>query len=234
LSKLSNSSQRRHPAGSGGRASAKRGPGRPTASRVEAINRAILLEARKEFRNCGYESARMEAIAAAAGISKGTLYGRYSTKEALLQAVVTERVAQWSEDWKPDIGPKPADLRERLKQRARGLMEYCCSGKLDSLERLFTSGPSMEELRRVRHEVGHQRTVQVIANDIIDRTIDQPIQPHTATCIAEMLMAMLYGWWRTHQEIRTVTRDEALAYADHAVDVLFDGRHAWARARVAR
>jgi TetR/AcrR family transcriptional repressor of mexJK operon len=214
----------------GTRAAAKRGPGRPTAARVEAINRAILAEARNEFRNSGYEAARMEAIAAAAGVSKGTLYDRYPTKEALLRAVVAERVATWSEDWQPDDGPIPADLRQRLKKRARGFMEYYCSGKLDLLERLFTSGPSMDELRRMRYEVGHKRTIQVIAQDIIERTPDTPIQPRAAVRLAEMLLGMLYGWWRMHQEARRVTREEALAFADYAVDVLFDGCSAWSTA----
>jgi hypothetical protein len=42
-----------------------------------------------------------------------------------------------------------------------------------------------------------------------------------------MLMGMLYGWWRAQQEMRLVTPQEALAYADYAVDVLFEGRAAW-------
>jgi TetR/AcrR family transcriptional regulator, mexJK operon transcriptional repressor len=92
-------------------------------------------------------AARMEAIAVAAGVSKGTLYDRYPTKEALLQAVIADRVATWSEDWEPDVGLTPADLRLRLKHRVHRLMKYSCSGKLEELERLFTSGPSMKELR---------------------------------------------------------------------------------------
>ena len=226
-------SKRQRPAGklpagnSSRRVSAKPGPGRPTAARIEAINRAILLEARNEFRKSGYEAARMEVIASAAGISKGTLYDRYPTKEALLRSVIAERVTTWSEDWEPD-GLTTGDLRQRLKQRAHRLMDYYCSGKLDLLERLFTSGPSMDELRRMRYEVGHKRTIQVIAQDIIDRAPGQRVQSRTAIRLAEMLMAMLYGWWRMHQEVRRVTREEALAYADHAVDVLFDGRSAWA------
>jgi len=43
-----------------------------------------------------------------------------------------------------------------------------------------------------------------------------------------MLIGMLYGWWRARQENRSVTLEEALAYADSAVDVLFEGRAAWA------
>jgi hypothetical protein len=106
-------------------------------------------------------------------------------------------------------------------------MEYFCSGRLEMLERLFTNSSSMDELRRMRHEVGHQRIVQVIAQEIINGTLDKAIRPQSASRIAETLLGMLYGWWRAQLEIQRVTREEALAYADYAVDVLFDGRAAW-------
>jgi TetR/AcrR family transcriptional repressor of mexJK operon len=202
-------------------------PGRPTAARVEAINRAVLLAARAEFVNSGFQAARMEAIATAAGVSKGTLYGRYPTKEALLRGVIADQVVGSSQDWEPDGGALPVDLRQRLKHRARRVMEYCCSGKLEQLERLFASSPCVDELRRVRHEVGHRRTAQTIAQDIIDGTRHRSIPPGAAIRIAEMLIAMLYGWWRMQQEIRRVTREEGFVFAEHAVDALFDGRAAW-------
>ena len=173
----------------------------------------------------------MDTIAEAARVSKSTLYERYPTKEALLSAVIADRVADWSQAWEGKGGSLPADLRQRLKHRARSLMECFCSGELESLERLFTNSPSMDGLRRMRHEVGHQRIAQVIAQEIINGTRDEAIQARTAIRIAEMLMGMLYGWWRTQQEVRRVTREEALAYADHAVDVLFEGRAAWAASR---
>jgi AcrR family transcriptional regulator len=203
------------------------GPGRPTANRVEAINRAIFVAARAEFDSKGFDAARMETIAAVAGISKGTLYGRYPTKQDLLRAVTAACVVAWSEDWEPDGGPIPMDLRARLKHRAHRLMEDFCSGRIELLERLFTSGQSMDELRRMRYEVGHKRTIAVIAQDIIDGTRDRTIQPRSAVKLAEMLMGMLYGWWRMHQEGRKVTRDEARDFVDDAVDILMDGRAAW-------
>lgn len=211
----------------GKRAAAKPGPGRPTAARVEAISHAILDAARNEFFRSGYEDARMDTIAEAARVSKSTLYERYPTKQALLRAVIAVHVASWAQDWQGKGGPVPTDLRQRLKHRARSFMEYFCSGRLEILERLFTNSPSMDELRRMRHEVGHQRIVQVIAQEIINGTRDEAIQPQAATRIAEMLMGMLYGWWRAQQEMRLVTPQEALAYADYAVDVLFEGRAAW-------
>jgi TetR/AcrR family transcriptional repressor of mexJK operon len=212
---------------SGKRAAENPGPGRPTAARVEAISRAILAAATNEFFRSGFEGARMDTIAEAAGVSKSTLYERYPTKQTLLRAVITVSVASWAQNWEGMAGPVPTDLRQRLKHRARRFMEYFCSGNLEIFERLFTSGPSMDELRRMRHEVAHRPIVQVIAQEIIDGTRDEAIQLQAATRIAETLMGMLYGWWRAQQEVRRVTREEALAYADYAVDVLFEGRAAW-------
>jgi TetR/AcrR family transcriptional regulator, mexJK operon transcriptional repressor len=217
----------RHPSR---RRAARPGPGRPTAARIVAINHAILVAAREEFGASGYEAARIETIAANAGVSKGTLYDRYPTKQALLRAVIAERVTAWSQDWEPHSGPIPEDLRQRLKQRAHRLMEFYCSGKLELLERLFAGGPSMDELLHMRHQSGHQRTIQVIAQDIIDRTRDRPIQPQAAMRLAETLLGMLYGWWQAQQQVRRVMREEALAYADYAVDLLFDGHGAWTAA----
>jgi TetR/AcrR family transcriptional repressor of mexJK operon len=210
---------------------AKRGPGRPTAGRIEAINQALLVAARTEFHRSGYEGTRVDTIAAMAGVSKATLYDRYPTKEALLRAVVTDGTTTWLASWQPDGDSAPSDVRQRLKYRARKLMRWYCSGKLEMLERLFSSGPSMQELRRMRHEVGHMRIVQVMVQDIIDASTDHPISPESAPLIAEMLMAMLAGWWAAQQELGPVKLEDGLAYADHAVDVLLDGRSAWSRAK---
>lgn len=212
---------------SGKRAAANPGPGRPTAARAEVISRAILGAATNEFFRSGFEDARMDTIAEAARVSKSTLYERYPNKRALLRAVIAVHVASWARDWEDKGGPVPTDLRQRLKHRARGFMELFCSDGFETFERLFTNSPSMDELRRLRHEAGHQRIVQVIAQEIINGTRDEAIQLPTAIRIADMLVGMLYGWWRVHQELRRVTLEEGLAYADYAVDVLLEGRAAW-------
>src|ERR1051325_1024332 len=70
----------------GGRPRAQTAPqprvGRPTAERVEAIDRSILAAAREAFQAHGFEAASMEAIAAAANVSKSTLYSRYPAQDA--------------------------------------------------------------------------------------------------------------------------------------------------------
>jgi TetR/AcrR family transcriptional repressor of mexJK operon len=210
----------------------RRGPGRPTKAKAQAIDRALMAAARKEFYRSGFQGARMDAIAAMAGISKATLYARYATKVALLQAVVRDGTETWVQAWEPAEGVMATDLRLRLKHRARKLMQFYCSGKLQLQEDLFASGGrALNELRRMRYEVGHNRTVAVLAQDIIDAGGEPSIHPEEAIRIAEMLMALLGGWWRSRQEIGGVGQKQALAYADQAVDLLIDGRAAWGAAK---
>lgn len=211
---------------------AKRGPGRPTKAKAKAIDRELIAAARHEFYRSGFDGARMDAIAAMAGISKATLYARYATKVALLQAVVRDGTETWVQAWEPADYVTAADLRLRLKHRARKLMLFYCSGKLQRQEDLFASGGrALSELRRMRYEVGHNRTIQVLAQDIIDAGRDPSIRPDAAVRVAEKLMALLTGWWRSRQEIGGVGQKEALAYADEAVDLLIDGRAAWSGAK---
>jgi len=213
------------------RGAANRGqPGRPSAARIQAINQALLSAARAEFYRSGYESARVDTIAAAAGISKATLYDRYPTKAALLRAVVSEGVTAWLASWEPDTDPSSSNVRQRLKFRARKLMQWYCSGELELLEQLFSSGPSMRELRRMRHEVGHKRIIDVMAKDIVNASSRRLLPTRAATQMAEMLMATLAGWWHAQRELGVAKIEDALPFADHAVDVLFDGRPAWNRA----
>ncbi len=65
-----------------------RARGRPTREEAENLTRQILDDARATFANKGVANATMEEIAAHHAISKHTLYRRYHSKQALLEAVV--------------------------------------------------------------------------------------------------------------------------------------------------
>ena len=60
--------------------------------RKEARPAEIVAAALKEFAEKGFAAARLEDVAASAGISKGTIYLYYPTKEALFEAVVREMI----------------------------------------------------------------------------------------------------------------------------------------------
>ena len=93
----------------------RRGPGRP----VSLEKRHAMLEAAiAEFQACGYQSASMDAIAAAAGVSKRTLYNHFSSKEALFRALAAEMGERVSVSAALVYDPG-VPLREQLLRYAR-------------------------------------------------------------------------------------------------------------------
>jgi AcrR family transcriptional regulator len=85
----------------------RRGGGRP---RSDAANRAILYAAREELVEHGFTKLRLEHVAARAGVSKSTLYRRWSSKEALAQDLLADLAAPHIAV--DDVG----DTREELLQ----------------------------------------------------------------------------------------------------------------------
>jgi len=61
--------------------------------RKQARPQELLDAALKLFVERGFAAARMEEVAALAGVSKGTLYLYYASKEELLKAVIRERLS---------------------------------------------------------------------------------------------------------------------------------------------
>jgi TetR/AcrR family transcriptional regulator, transcriptional repressor for nem operon len=72
----------------------KRSRHRPSTSRDPERTRKLLLQAAfREIYRSGYRSADLDAILAAAGVTKGALYYHFDNKEALGYAVVDEVIA---------------------------------------------------------------------------------------------------------------------------------------------
>lgn len=68
----------------------KRKRGRPSREDIVGIDAQVLSAAFSTFRSVGFDAAQMEAIAAAAGISKAALYRRFANKAELLCAVIAK------------------------------------------------------------------------------------------------------------------------------------------------
>jgi AcrR family transcriptional regulator len=195
---------------------------------VEAINQAIIAAAREHFLSSGFEATPMEAIAATAGVSKGTVYARYPTKEALLRTVLVEQLAAWQAHEVRRMAPLPADFRMRLKQHARSILEALGSEKMQAFEALVSgTGSPASEFARALYETAHRMTVETLAQVIEDGTRGEPDAPRAPMRVAEILMAMLYGWYSANEPLRRVTPSAAHAFADEAIEILFAGRRAW-------
>jgi AcrR family transcriptional regulator len=93
---------------------------RPRAD-AERNREKVLCAARQLFSERGIENVSMDAIAAAAGVGKGTLFRRFGDRAGLALALLEEHTRQLQED--AIRGPEPlgpgARPQERLKAIAR-------------------------------------------------------------------------------------------------------------------
>jgi|GEM_PF-3388565 len=72
--------------------------GRPTREASAAIGDAILNTAWRLFIAHGYKNLSIELIAKEAAVSKRTLYDRFTSKEGLLEALVTRAIETWANE----------------------------------------------------------------------------------------------------------------------------------------
>lgn len=91
--------------------------GRPRAEDLEALEARLILEASQLFFRYGYGATTMSDVAAAACVSKNTLYARFSTKADLFRAIVAEQLELW------DNGPDLVSL-DQVKTLGEALLRF--------------------------------------------------------------------------------------------------------------
>jgi AcrR family transcriptional regulator len=95
--------------------------GRPTKAAAAGLAELILETGWRMFMERGYARLSVDAIAAAASVSKRTIYDRFESKEKLFEALVTRAATRWAEqgstlgeaygeDWLERLGTYLLDL----------------------------------------------------------------------------------------------------------------------------
>ncbi|HWJ10252.1 MAG TPA: helix-turn-helix domain-containing protein [Nocardioides sp.] len=89
----------------------------PAERRDAARNRRALLDAAAELMGgCGVEALTMDAVAARAGVGKGTVFRRFGSREGLMASLLNHREEEWQAgviSGPPPLGPG-APAMERL------------------------------------------------------------------------------------------------------------------------
>jgi AcrR family transcriptional regulator len=78
----------------------------------------LLAEAQRLFRERGYAATSLEQIAEAADVTKGAIYGHFSSKEDLLLSAIE---AAPTRDYGTAVNDRSRPLRERLAEFGRGI-----------------------------------------------------------------------------------------------------------------
>ena len=126
---------------------------------------AILEAAATVFLRNGYRGTSMDEIAAAAAVSKQTIYKHFGDKERLFTAIVTSRVDEASDPVHDVVVGlrNTGDLEADLRDLARQLLARVVQPSLIQLRRLVISEAGrFPELGRTFHERGPGRTIAAL------------------------------------------------------------------------
>lgn len=165
--------------------------------RKEARPGELLEAALDLFVDKGFAATRSEEVAARAGVSKGTLFLYFPSKEELFKAVVIENLAGRFTEWNKEFDEYEGTTADMLRYCMRIWWERVGSTKASGLTKLMMSeGRNFPELAEFyRREVvrpGHELLRRILQRGI-DRGEFAPVDVELAiyTVIAPMIFLML-------------------------------------------
>jgi TetR/AcrR family transcriptional repressor of mexJK operon len=165
------------------------GPGRPKDLAKRA---AILDAATRMFSRHGFEGASMDQIAAAAGVSKLTVYSHFGDKETLFAETVRVVCGSLMPDdlFEPD---PDAPLRAQLAGIARAFFTLITSDEALAIHRLMMSPGSGERLARMFWQAGPERTQRAFAAFLEARASRGELELPDVQRAARQFFALLKG-----------------------------------------
>jgi TetR/AcrR family transcriptional repressor of mexJK operon len=158
-----------------------------TESRQERKRVAILEAASEVFLRNGYVGSSMDEVAAAAAVSKQTVYKHFADKETLFRELIKATVHATSDHMNDDVtvvGDRP--LSVELRAFARHLLHGIMQPHVLQLRRLVIGEAArFPELGRTFYLGGISKTVDMLARDF-DRLAEQGVlHLHDARLAAE-------------------------------------------------
>lgn len=122
-------------------------PGARRSRRKEARPGELLAAALDLFVEKGYAATRVEEVAARAGVSKGTLFLYFPSKEALFQAVVRDNIAGRFAEWNAELDEFPGSSAELVHYAMRQWWERIGQTQAAGITKIMMSeGPLFPEL----------------------------------------------------------------------------------------
>lgn len=180
------------------------------------------------FLSDGFDAVAMEQVAAIADISKGTLYARYPSKEALFSAVVEASVQDWSQEAARSDHLLTDDIEQRLRYHAQTIATALLRPDVQGIQRLILSVRSrFPELAASMHERGYGYIVGLIAADIAAAAQRDARCVRDPRAVAQMLVAGISGYQMQEEEEESGGPADLPVFAQRLVDVLLCGRDAW-------
>jgi TetR/AcrR family transcriptional regulator, mexJK operon transcriptional repressor len=166
------------------RTTVRQGPGRPTLSNEELLDKALDL-----FLEKGFERTTIDAITATAGMAKRTVYLRYGDKTALFKAALQRAIEEWIVPIERLRAAESDDLEETLLKVGQILVANLMTPAGLRLLRITNAESGrMPEIGAYAYRHGTEPTVAYLA-DLFRRRIPFGLEVADAT---EAAVAFLY------------------------------------------
>jgi len=165
--------------------------------RKEARPGELLDAALDLFVEKGFAATRSEEVAARAGVSKGTLFLYFPSKEELFKAVISENLAGRFEQWNAQFAAFQGSTPEMLRECVQIWWDNIGSTKVSGITKLmFSEGRNFPELAQFYREQfvapAHELLRRILQRGI-DRGEFAPVDLDLAvyTVVAPMVFLML-------------------------------------------
>jgi TetR/AcrR family transcriptional regulator, mexJK operon transcriptional repressor len=146
-----------------------RGPGRPTLTNEQLLNKALDL-----FLQSGFERTTIDAITAAAGMAKRTVYLRYGDKTTLFKAALQQAIDDWIVPIEQLRAAETDDVEETLLRVGQMLVANLMRPEGIRLLRITNAESGrMPEIGTYTYQNGTAPTIAYLA-DLISRRITLP------------------------------------------------------------
>jgi AcrR family transcriptional regulator len=198
-------------------------PFKPRWERRKDARPQELLEAALDlFVERGFAATRLDDVAKAAGVSKGTLYLYYKNKEDLFKAVVRENMVPMIGEAEGIIEQFDGDSETLFRLIMTTWWERMGKSKLSGLSKLMMAEAcNFPELAQFYHEEvvvrGDAMIVNMIQRGVARgemRNIDLEIAPRLL--IAPMIMMMM---WKHSYSVCQVDPTKLDTYVEHYIDM---------------
>lgn len=169
-----------------GDAAVRRGPGRPSRSNAELLDLAFDL-----FSEHGFERTSIDAICAAAGMAKRTVYARYGDKTSLFKAAIQRAIERWIVPVEDLRAAETDDVEETLLRIGRALVANVVSPAGLRLTRLTNAESGrMPEIGAYAVEQGTEPT-RAYLSGLLSTRLD--LDPATAEEAALAFLHLVVG-----------------------------------------
>jgi AcrR family transcriptional regulator len=168
-------------------------PAAPPEGKRARTRRKLIEAASAIIREKGYAHVSMEAVAARAGVTRGSIYGNFRDRNDLIAAVGAERA--------PRVFPAPtpgADLRTQLRAVGKTIAEAARRHRHDTIywSAYMTYVQSDEELKRRSAQQG--RIVRKMIVDAWSVALPPGAMPMPVETFVKVLMTLTTGLIMAH------------------------------------